>query len=225
MFFAIPSVPAEPRISVRNLSEDMSSAANPESAHENVRTPQKPHGEDDSVHDRLRELQRNFGVRCHRYPLPTLSDRCVPAQSTWDSPTDPSDPYNWPSFRKVSIGLVFSFGQLVTLMSASMIAAALGDIERDLGIDATTAQIIFSTYFLGLAVGPFLIAPWSEMSGRKQVWLFSNAWYILWNALCPVGRSKGFMIAGRLMTGVGASAGITVCLPLWSPFLASLLVS
>ncbi|KAK0648542.1 major facilitator superfamily domain-containing protein [Cercophora newfieldiana] len=156
--------------------------------------PQEPLDEQDVAHERLRALERNYG-------------------STWDSPTDPEDPYNWPSLRKISIGLVFSFGHLVTLMSASMIAAALKDIERDLSIDATTAQIIFSTYFLGLALGPFPIAAWSEMGGRKQVWLFANAWFILWNALCPVGRSKGLMVAGRLMTGVGASAGITLTGP------------
>ncbi len=95
-------------------------------------------------------------------------------------------------------------------MSASMIAAALGDIERDLSVDPSTVQIIFSTYFLGLAFGPFLVAAWAEMSGRKQVWLFANAWFILWNAVCPVGHSKGLMIVGRLMTGLGASAGVTV---------------
>lgn len=135
-------------------------------------------------------------------------------QSTWDGPNDPTDPYNWSSFRKISVGVIFSFGQLVTLMSASMIAAALGDIERDLNVDASTAQIIFSTYFLGLAFAPFLIAAVAEMNGRKGVWVFGNSWYILWNALCPVGNSKAMMIVGRLMTGAGASAGITVCAPL-----------
>jgi MFS family permease len=95
-------------------------------------------------------------------------------------------------------------------MSASMIAAALGDIERDVGIDSSTAQIVFSTYFLGLGFGPFLIAAWAEMGGRKHVWLFANAWYILWNAICPVGSSKALLIVGRLMAGFGASAGVTV---------------
>lgn len=110
----------------------------------------------------------------------------------------------------MSIGVIFSFCQLVTLMSASMIAAALGNIQQDLDVSASTSQIIFSTYFLGMAFAPFLIAAWSETTGRKQVWLAANAWYILWNALCPVGNSKVLMIIGRFMTGAGASVGITV---------------
>ena len=95
-------------------------------------------------------------------------------------------------------------------MSASMIAAALGDIERDLDINPSTGQIIFSTDFLGLGFGPFLVAAWAGMSGRKQVWLFANVWFVFWNAVCPVGNNRGLMVVGRLMSGFGASAGITV---------------
>ncbi|KAL2277599.1 hypothetical protein FJTKL_15347 [Diaporthe vaccinii] len=49
-------------------------------------------------------------------------------------------------------------------MTASMIAAALVDISADLGIDAATAQIVFATYFLGLAFGPFL-----GLGGRQRL--------------------------------------------------------
>ncbi|KAH8767338.1 major facilitator superfamily domain-containing protein [Diaporthe sp. PMI_573] len=123
------------------------------------------------------------------------------------------DPYNWAPWRKVTIGVIFSFGQLVTLMTASMIAAALGDISNDLGIDAATAQIVFATYFLGLAFGPFVIAAFAEVYGRKWVWVAGNLWYILWNGISPVGNSKDLMIVGRLMTGFGASAGVTLTGP------------
>lgn len=95
-------------------------------------------------------------------------------------------------------------------MTASMIAAALNDISVDLGIDAATAQIVFATYFLGLAFGPFFSAAFAEVYGRKWVWVAGNLWYILWNGISPVGNSKSLMIVGRLMTGFGASAGVTV---------------
>lgn len=103
-----------------------------------------------------------------------------------------------------------SIGQLITLMSASVVAAALDDIARDLDIDAETSQLTFSSYYLGLAFGPFLIAPIAEMNGRKNIWFASNIWFTVWNALCPVGKSKGLLISGRLLAALGASAGITV---------------
>lgn len=97
-------------------------------------------------------------------------------------------------------------------MTASMISAALQNISNDLHIDAATSQIVFATFFLGLAFGPFIVAALAEEYGRKWVWVFGNVWYILWNAISPVGNSKVLMIIGRLMTGLGSSTGVTVCL-------------
>ncbi|XDG06957.1 hypothetical protein ABKA04_006572 [Annulohypoxylon sp. FPYF3050] len=133
--------------------------------------------------------------------------------ATWDGPDDPNDPYNWPEWRKVSIGIIFSVGQLVTLMSASVMAAALGNISHDLDIGASTAQITLSIYFLGLAIGPFFIAALGEMDGRRNVWIASNLWYILWNSLCPVGKSKVLMIVSRFLAATGASAGVILTGP------------
>ncbi|KAK6954297.1 hypothetical protein Daesc_004264 [Daldinia eschscholtzii] len=129
--------------------------------------------------------------------------------ATWDRPDDPNDPYNWPEWRKVTIGIIFSVGQLAMLMSASILAAALGNISRDLGIGASTAQITLSIYFLGLGVGPFFMAALAEMNGRKHMWIASNAWYILWNSLCPVGESLPLMIVGRFLAATGAGIILT----------------
>lgn len=114
--------------------------------------------------------------------------------------------------------------QLITLMTASIISAALNDIASDLQIGMTSAQMIFSTYFLGLGFGPFVVAAFSEIYGRKWIWVVGNIWYILWNAISPVGRSAKMMIVSRLMAGLGACAGVTVCLlfSLVYPLLASL---
>ncbi|KAI0863235.1 major facilitator superfamily domain-containing protein [Xylaria cubensis] len=133
--------------------------------------------------------------------------------ATWDGPDDPKNPYNFSSTKKISFGIVMGLGSLVTLVAASVTAAALGDISRDLGLDPATAQISFSVYFLGLAFGPFPIAAISETNGRRNIWIASNVWFILWNSLSPVGYSKGLMIAGRFLAAAGASAGNTLTGP------------
>ncbi|GKT51763.1 MFS transporter prlG [Colletotrichum spaethianum] len=131
-------------------------------------------------------------------------------RNSWNGSNDPYNPYKWPPLRKISISVIVSFGQLVTLMSTSMMAAALGRLSHDLGIDESITQVTFSIFILGLAFAPFPIASFSEMYGRKPVWLFCNAFYVLWNALCPVGRSPVIMVVSRFLAGSGASVGITV---------------
>ncbi|KAK0706136.1 major facilitator superfamily domain-containing protein [Lasiosphaeria miniovina] len=134
--------------------------------------------------------------------------------ATWSSPSDPRDPYNWRTSRKVCIGILISVGQLVAIMSASMIAASLDDIMADLGVGEAAAQLVLSTYFLGLGLGPFLVAGVAEMHGRKHVWLAAQLFFVFWNALCPVGNSTALMIVGRFLAGAGASAGVTLTGPI-----------
>ncbi|TQV91037.1 hypothetical protein V2A60_008150 [Cordyceps javanica] len=143
-----------------------------------------------------------------------LSDLLQEHGATWESSHDPHDPYNWSTWRKISIALIVSLGQLITLMSTSMMAAALTQIGSDLHLSSSATQITFSIYILGLAFAPFLIAALSEMYGRRPIWIASNVFYIFWNAMCPVGPSAGLMTVSRFLAGSGASCGITLTSPI-----------
>ncbi|KAH7014484.1 major facilitator superfamily domain-containing protein [Microdochium trichocladiopsis] len=129
-----------------------------------------------------------------------------PVVSSWT--TSPYNPYTWPTSRKVTIILIVSLSHLATTMSASMMAASLEQIAAELHMDPATTLLASSIFLLGLGFGPFLVGPMSELYGRRPVWLLCNCWYLLWNSLCPVGRSSGMLIASRLMAGFGASCGI-----------------
>lgn len=97
-------------------------------------------------------------------------------------------------------------------MSASMMAASLEQIADELRMSSAMTLMASSIFLLGLGFGPFVVGPMSELYGRRPVWLLCNLWYLLWNTMCPVGRSAGVMIAGRLLAGFGASCGIGVCI-------------
>jgi predicted MFS family arabinose efflux permease len=129
---------------------------------------------------------------------------------SWDGPSDPTNPYNWSQPHKWAITLLTSLGGLVTLMSGPMLAPALDVIGADLHISQAEASMALSIYILAFAFGPMVLAPCSEVWGRKVVWVVGGSWYLLWNALCGVSRSKGLLITGRMMAGLGASAEFAV---------------
>lgn len=91
-----------------------------------------------------------------------------------------------------------------------MLAPALDSILADIHMSATAGQAAFSVFFLGLGFAPFLVAALAETYGRRPIWIAGNLFYILWNSLCPVGFSSAVMIVSRLMSGCGASVGVTV---------------
>ncbi|KAK7940991.1 florfenicol exporter, partial [Apiospora aurea] len=143
---------------------------------------------------------------CQRQPA-------TATEAGWQ-PDDPRNPYNWPTSRKLTIALVITLGHLVGIMSVSIVAPALGRIAEDLRMSESVMQVAFSVYTLGLAFGPFIIGPLSELYGRKPVWVACNVWYVLWNSLCPVGSNQGMMILGRLLAGSASSVGISLTGPI-----------
>jgi len=106
--------------------------------------------------------------------------------------------------------IIVSFGGLVSLMSTSMLAPALLDIGSDLHTADFETNLILSIYVLALAFGPLFISPLSEVFGRRKVYLLCHVWYILWNAVAPVGKTKALLIVGRFLSGLGASVALAV---------------
>jgi MFS family permease len=106
--------------------------------------------------------------------------------------------------------VVLSMGGLVSLMTSSMIAPALGIISHDLHIGVSETNLILSIYILALAFGPLLISPLSEMFGRKWIYLGCHLWYLFWNAVAPVGKIRVLLIVARFLAGLGASVAQAV---------------
>ena len=98
----------------------------------------------------------------------------------------------------------------MTLMSGTMMAPSLGQISKDLDATESTTQMTLSIYVLSFAFGPMVLAPMTEVFGRKPVWLVSGCFYILWNTVCGFSHSNSLMIASRFLSGLGASAEYAV---------------
>jgi MFS family permease len=63
-----------------------------------------------------------------------------------------------------------------------------------------------SSFILAVAVGPLLLGPLSEIFGRVIVLHSSNLMFLVFNTLCAISRTKGELIAFRVLSGFGASA-------------------
>ncbi|KAL4781127.1 major facilitator superfamily transporter [Aspergillus varians] len=141
--------------------------------------------------------------------------------TSWNGPDDPDCPFNWSLTKRWSILLLSSFGGMVTLMSASMMAPALGDIGHDLGITESETNMGVSIFLLAFALGPMFLAPLAEVFGRRWVWILASTWYVLWNTVCGFAHTRGVLLAGRIMSGLGASAEFAISAPVrsdcWPP--------
>ena len=129
----------------------------------------------------------------------------------WNGPDDPENPHNWSRSRKMTLMMLISIYRTTTTMGGSFLAPALQKIAVDLDIPTQQrTNIILSVYVLAFAVGPFLLAPTSEVFGRTRVLHCANIVFLLFNIAAGFSTTASQMIAFRFLSGIGGSAPMAV---------------
>ncbi|KAM0543850.1 hypothetical protein ACHAPJ_012087 [Fusarium lateritium] len=120
---------------------------------------------------------------------------------TWDNAQDPSNPHNWSKRKKWLSTILVSCFTFISPVSSTMLAPALPDLadEFDISSDFET-YLLMSIFLLAYAIGPFLLAPLSEMFGRVVVLQSANMFYLIFNT------TKQQMLIFRFLSGLGGSA-------------------
>lgn len=128
----------------------------------------------------------------------------------WNGPDDPENPYNWPTWRKVTNCTLISAMTFITPLGSSIFAPGVPQLMIEFGSPSPElAAFVVSVYVLGFAAGPMLVAPLSEIYGRNIVYHFCNVCFIgflVGSALAP---TLGALIAFRFLSGVFGSCPLT----------------
>jgi MFS family permease len=120
-------------------------------------------------------------------------------------------PQNWPKRLKWTTTILVSAFSFDTMMTSTMVAPALAEITEDLKVpNQAIMQLVLSSYVLAYAFGPFLFAPLSEIYGRVRVLQIASTWFLGWNITSGFARSSGLLVAGRVLSGIGGSAALSV---------------
>ncbi|KAJ3110000.1 hypothetical protein HK100_003179 [Physocladia obscura] len=121
------------------------------------------------------------------------------------------NPKEWPrskKWRAVAIGAMMTF---ISPITSSMVAPALPFLAADLDFTSTIEiEMSLSIFVLAFALGPLILAPLSEVYGRRKILLFSMAFFTIFNSACGAAQSKTQMLLFRFMAGIGGSAPVAI---------------
>lgn len=128
----------------------------------------------------------------------------------WDGPYDPENPVNFSGLAKfTNVGIVSTL-TFVTQLASSMIAPGVPALMAEFGSSSTLlASFVVSVYVLGFAVGPLILAPGSELVGRKVIYDICNLVFTVFSAACAVSTNLGMLIVFRFLQGCFGSAPLT----------------
>jgi multidrug resistance protein len=75
---------------------------------------------------------------------------------------------------------------------------------------SVTATFLVSIYVLGFAFGPLLVAPLSEIYGRRPLYFWGNILFTIFTVGTALSNSIGMLLAFRLLMGLAGSVPITI---------------
>lgn len=92
-------------------------------------------------------------------------------------------------------------------MSIDTMLPALSLIAEELTPqNPNQAQMVLSTFVMGMAFGTLFTGPLSDSFGRKPVIYFGASLYILTSIICAISQSFEVVLVARFLQGIGASA-------------------
>ncbi|KAL4877059.1 major facilitator superfamily domain-containing protein [Aspergillus karnatakaensis] len=129
----------------------------------------------------------------------------------WDGPDDPENPMNWTQGKKMQQLVFMAANTFITPLASSMFAPGIEGVMRDFhSTDSMLASFVVSVFVLGYVVGPFIIAPASELYGRVPCYHACNVLFLVFTIACAVAQDMPQLIVFRLLAGVAGVCPITI---------------
>lgn len=113
---------------------------------------------------------------------------------------DPDDPRNWPLWYRSYTIFAVSFATWSTVLYSSSYTSSMPGMMKEFSVTSEpVATLGVTTYLLGLATGSLVLAPLSEIWGRRPVYIGSLAFFSLMVLPCALATSLGEVLGVRFV--------------------------
>jgi hypothetical protein len=146
-------------------------------------------------------------------PIPTIPHSSSSSSRT-NLPPCPSltaytNPFNWPPARKRFTTYLACSVNAIAAWASGAYASPEQQLLTKWGISHVVYNIGIAIFTTGFAIAPMLLAPLSEINGRRPVFIFAGVLFVLCTLFCGITDSFGGMLAARFFLGVGGSTFVS----------------
>ena len=129
--------------------------------------------------------------------------------------------------RGVLLSLTLSFS--VGTVASTIYVPSIPAIARALDTSIARVQFTFVSYLLAYAISMLVLGPLSDRLGRRRTVLYGLALSAVSSLACAASPSIDFLIAARVLQGIGACAGMVVgraiTRDIWGPAAAAQVIA
>jgi MFS transporter, DHA1 family, multidrug resistance protein len=96
------------------------------------------------------------------------------------------------------------------MVASTIYVPSIPAIASALETSVARVQFTFVGYLLAFAVSMLVLGPLSDRYGRRRTMIFGVALSVLGSIACAASPTIDWLIAGRILQGIGLSAGMVV---------------
>ncbi|KAJ5217916.1 uncharacterized protein N7498_000015 [Penicillium cinerascens] len=123
---------------------------------------------------------------------------------------DPLHPHNIGIVRKWLAVATVSMGSLCVACASSIYSTTYNQLLKDFNCSHEVVTLGLSLFIWGMGIGPLILAPLSEIYGRRIVYLCSLTFFFIWLLPCAVATNIQTLLVGRFLDGFAGSAFLSV---------------
>ncbi|KAK5168210.1 uncharacterized protein LTR77_006779 [Saxophila tyrrhenica] len=148
------------------------------------------------------ELMRTWTTR-------TSGTATDPAYEIDFAPGEKGDPQNWPLWYKGMILAIMSYSTTSVVLFSTSYTSAIPGMEDAFGISNSEGILGVTTYLIGMAVGSVILAPLSEMYGRRPIYIMALGGFVVFVIPCAVATNIQTILVTRFFGAFCAAAMIS----------------
>ncbi|RMZ69763.1 mfs multidrug [Pyrenophora seminiperda CCB06] len=139
-----------------------------------------------------------------------------PTQPGQEPPPEPpnlvkyTNPFDWSETRKQVTIWISSVITALTAFSAGSYSPGVYQMTQEWGVSSVAALAGITVFTTGFAFAPMFLAPFSEINGRRPVFLASGVLFVVCQLCSSLTQSYGGMLAARFFLGIGGSTFSTM---------------
>lgn len=118
---------------------------------------------------------------------------------------NPNDPLNWPTVRKDLCFLIIGFQTFIGGGQTPILAAGFSALEAEFHKPLAVVSYLVGAFMLALGMGSVFASPSAVLYGKRLVYLVGILVFLVGLVVAAASKNFGTLMAGRILTGFGAS--------------------
>nr|POF01196.1 multidrug resistance protein 1 [Quercus suber] len=136
----------------------------------------------------------------------TLNDPRFEIDFAYD---DPGNPQNFSVWYKALILFIMSYGTTCVVLYSTSYTSAIPGLVDAFGISDNTGILGVTTYLIGMALGAVILAPLSEMYGRRPIYIVALFLFVMTVLPCALAHNIEAILVSRFFGAFCAAAMIS----------------